>query len=101
MKQHTIGQSISVQGIGLHSGVSVNMRLMPAPENSGIVFVRVDSDPMVFIKAENASITKTQMSTDLHKNGVNVRTIEHFMSALSTLKIDNLYVELDNEEVPI
>jgi UDP-3-O-[3-hydroxymyristoyl] N-acetylglucosamine deacetylase len=101
MKQHTIQKSISVKGIGLHSGLPVNMRLFPAPANTGIVFVRVDKDPLTFIKAENGAVQKTQMSTDLCKNDINVRTIEHLMSALATLKIDNVYVELDNEEVPI
>ena len=101
MKQHTIQKSISVKGIGLHSGLVSNMKLSPAPENTGVVFVRVDKNPIVSIKAENKSVLRTQMSTDLYKDGVYVRTIEHLMSALATLKVDNLYVELDNDEIPI
>lgn len=101
MQQRTIKQSVSTRGIGIHSGLVANMKLVPAPENTGIVFVRVDKNPSVYIPAVNQSVCKTSMSTDLQKDGTHVRTIEHLMSALATLRIDNVFVELDNEEVPI
>lgn len=101
MKQQTLRQIVSTRGIGIHSGLIANMRLIPAPANTGIVFTRVDKSPTVSIQANNGSISRTQMSTDLYKDGVYVRTIEHLMSAFSTLNIDNVFVELDNEEVPI
>lgn len=101
MQQRTIKQIVSARGIGIHSGLVANMKLVPAPENTGIVFVRVDKTPSIYIPAVNQSVCKTSMSTDLQKDGTHVRTIEHLMSALATLRIDNVFVELDNEEVPI
>lgn len=101
MKQHTIKQTVETKGVGIHSGLVANMKLIPAPENTGIVFVRVDKSPAICIPAVNRFVSKTQMSTDLCKDDVYVRTIEHLMSALATLRIDNVFVELDNEEVPI
>jgi UDP-3-O-[3-hydroxymyristoyl] N-acetylglucosamine deacetylase len=77
------------------------MRLLPAPANTGIVFVRVDQTPPVSIPAVSANVSSTTMSTDISLNGVTVKTIEHFMSALFGVGITNLFVELTSTEVPV
>lgn len=88
-------------GIGLHSGKRVNLTLRPAAENTGIVFTRVDLNPIVEILATPDSVGETVLSTTLVKDGVKVSTIEHLMSAFAGLGIDNVYVDLDAAEVPI
>lgn len=101
MKQRTIKQAVSVKGIGIHSGLITNMKLVPAPENTGIVFVRVDFNSPVAIPAIRKNAVKGNLNTELSVGSVKVKTVEHLLSALSGLGIDNLYVELNNEEVPI
>ena len=88
-------------GIGLHSGKRVNLTLRPAAANTGIVFTRVDLNPVVEIQATPESVGETVLSTTLVKDGVKVSTIEHLMSAFAGLGIDNVYVDLDAAEVPI
>jgi UDP-3-O-[3-hydroxymyristoyl] N-acetylglucosamine deacetylase len=88
-------------GIGLHSGKRVNLTLRPAAANTGIIFTRVDVEPAVEIKAAPKSVGETMLSTTLIKDNVKVSTIEHLMSALAGLGIDNVYVDLDAAEVPI
>jgi UDP-3-O-[3-hydroxymyristoyl] N-acetylglucosamine deacetylase len=88
-------------GIGLHSGKRVNLTLRPAAANMGIVFTRVDLNPAIEIKATPQSVGETLLSTTLIKDDVKVSTIEHLMSALAGLGIDNVYVDLDAAEVPI
>lgn len=88
-------------GIGVHSGKRVNLTLRPAAVNTGIVFSRVDTDPVVEIKAEPKNVGETVLSTTLLKNDVKISTIEHLMSALAGLGIDNVYVDIDASEVPI
>ncbi len=99
--QRTLKQSIETTGIGLHSGKRVQLTLRPAPENTGIVFTRVDLDSPVAIKATPEYVGETMLSTTLIKDGVKVSTIEHLMSALAGTGIDNLYVDISAEEVPI
>jgi UDP-3-O-[3-hydroxymyristoyl] N-acetylglucosamine deacetylase len=101
LKQRTLKSIVSTIGIGLHSGKRVNLSLRPAPINTGIVFLRTDLDPIVEIKAIPDSVGETMLSTTLIKDGVRVSTIEHLMSALAGLGIDNAYVELDASEIPI
>ena len=93
-------------GIGLHSGKRVNLSLRPAAVNTGIVFTRTDLDPVIEIKAQPENVGETMLSTTLkHQNDdgstVKVSTIEHLMSALAGLGIDNAYVDLDASEIPI
>ncbi|NTS76581.1 UDP-3-O-acyl-N-acetylglucosamine deacetylase [Catenovulum sp. SM1970] len=100
--QRTLKQSVSNTGVGLHRGEKVHMTLRPAPANTGIIFRRVDCDPVVDLKVSPEAVTDTRMCTCMtDENGVAVSTVEHLMSALAGLGIDNLIVELDANEVPI
>ncbi|MCL4169099.1 UNVERIFIED_CONTAM: hypothetical protein GTU68_017515, partial [Idotea baltica] len=101
LAQRTLKSIVNTVGIGLHSGKRVNLTLRPAAANTGIVFTRVDLDPVVEIQATPESVGETVLSTTLVKDGVKVSTIEHLMSALAGLGIDNVYVDLDAAEVPI
>lgn len=97
IKQKTIKQTTAVRGIGIHSGLMANMKLIPAPPNTGIVFVRMGTA----IPANRQNAVKGNLNTELVVDGVKVKTVEHLLSAISGLGIDNLYIELDAEEVPI
>lgn len=101
IKQRTLKNSIKATGIGLHTGQKVYLTLKPAPVNTGIVFRRVDLDPVVDIPALAHNVSDTTMSTNLAKDGARVATVEHLLSAMAGLGIDNAYVELSAEEVPI
>lgn len=100
-KQRTLKTEISYTGIGLHSGREVHATLKPAPEDTGIVFVRTDLPraPQIHAKAEN--VTSTLRATTVEEDGHKVFTIEHLMSAFHAHCIDNAYVELDSEEPPV
>lgn len=99
--QRTLKESISTQGIGLHSGAPVNLTFRPAPANHGIVFVRTDLDRPVTIPALAENVVDTSLATTLGKDGVRIGTVEHLMAALAGLGIDNVRIELDGPEVPI
>ncbi len=101
VNQRTIKTAVKVTGVGLHSGEKVTLGLRPAPVNTGIVFCRVDQKPIEQIPALGHLVNDTRMSTCMVQNGVRVATVEHLMSALAGLGIDNLYVDLDSPEVPI
>ena len=101
IKQRTLKNVIRATGVGLHTGEKVLMTLRPAPANTGIVFRRVDLDPVEEIKAEPDAVGDTALSTTLTRGKLRVATIEHLMSALAGLGIDNLYVDLSASEVPI
>jgi len=98
--QRTIRKSITCEGIGLHTGKPVKMTLKPAPASTGIVFIRTDLDNAE-IKAIAANTVSTSYATTLSQNGVSVKTVEHLLSTFASLNIDNVYVEIDTEEVPI
>ncbi len=100
-QQRTIKDSIRSTGIGLHTGRKVLMTLRPAPPNTGIVFRRTDLDPPVDIPARATNVTETMLGTSLAAGDAGVSTVEHLMSALAGLGIDNLFVELTAGEVPI
>ena len=100
-KQLTIQQSFSIQGRGLHSNKLVNINVLAATENTGICFKRIDLTNQPIIKADANLVTRTSRSTILSKDGVEVGTVEHFLSACYALGIDNLMVEIDAEELPI
>ena len=101
VKQRTLKSSVSATGVGLHSGEKVTLGLRPAPVNTGIVFRRVDVKPVEQIRARAELVHDTRLSTCMEQNGVRVATIEHLMSAMAGLGIDNAYVDLNNAEVPI
>lgn len=100
-RQRTLKNVIRATGVGIHAGQKVLMTLRPAPVNKGIVFRRVDLDPVVEIPAEPFSVGDTALSTTLVQDGVRVATIEHLLSAMAGLGIDNAYVDLSASEVPI
>lgn len=100
-KQHTLAKAISVEGIGLHTGKAVKMEFVPAPENTGIVFIRTDIEGEPSIKASFKNVTSTVRGTVLTENEISVNTVEHVLSALRGCGIDNLFVRLSNVEPPI
>jgi len=100
IKQRTIKKSVQARGIGIHSGKTVNMKLLPAEPNHGIVFRRMDAGRKE-VKALNVFVNELVLSTSLQDGDVKVSTVEHLMSAFSALGIDNIVVELDSFEVPI
>ncbi len=101
LAQRTLKSIVNTVGIGLHSGKRVNLTLRPAAANTGIVFTRIDLNPVVEIQATPEAVGETFLSTTLVKDDVKVSTIEHLMSAFAGLGIDNVYVDLDAAEVPI
>lgn len=101
IRQRTLKNTIRATGIGLHSGDKVYLTLRPAPVNTGIVFCRTDLDPVVTIQADALSVGDTTLSTNLEKGDVRVSTVEHLLSAMAGLGIDNAYVDLSAPEVPI
>ncbi|CAG7599380.1 UDP-3-O-acyl-N-acetylglucosamine deacetylase [Candidatus Vallotia tarda] len=101
LKQRTIKSIVKAVGIGLHSGRKVEVTLRPAVANTGIVFCRTDLAVPVDIPASVMSISDTRLASVLEKDGARVSTVEHLMSACAGLGIDNLYVEVTAEEIPI
>ena len=100
IKQRTIKKPVKARGIGIHSGNMVNMTLIPADIDHGVVFRRMDVGGKL-VRAHNAFVNEVVLSTGLENQGVKVSTVEHLMSAFQALGIDNLVVELDSFEVPI
>ena len=98
--ERTIRAAIECQGVGLHSGVPVKLRLLPAPAGSGIVLRRTDLDDFQ-IEATGRNVAKVSYATSLMKKGVLISTTEHLLAALIGVGVDNVLVELDNLEVPI
>lgn len=101
LRQRTLKQTVSTVGIGLHSGKKVSMTLRPASSNTGIVFRRVDMSPPTLVELHPERVGETMLCTALIQNEAKVATVEHLLSALAGLGIDNLYVDLDAAEVPI
>jgi len=102
IKQKTIKKEISFQGIALHTGLKSRIKLVPAKNNKGIMFVRKDKSKKNVVKAKWDNVSNTRLSTTIsNKYGVTVSTIEHLMSAISALQIDNLKIEISGPEVPI
>ena len=99
--QRTLRQPVRASGIGLHSGRTVAMSVLPAAPGSGIVFRRTDLSPSVEIPASALLVTETTMCTCLDAGGARVATVEHILSALTGLGVDNAIVELSAPEVPI
>ena len=101
LRQRTLKNIIRATGVGLHSGEKVFLTLRPAPVDAGIVFRRVDLDPVLELPARADLVTETVLCTGLSREGGKVMTVEHLMSALAGLGIDNCYIELSAAEVPI
>ena len=99
MKSFTIKDPICFNGIGLHTGVNTNIILKPAPTNSGIFFNRADKSIIIPAKWDN--VISTKFSTNIASDGVEVKTVEHLLSALAGLHINNCEILIDNVEVPI
>ena len=100
-RQHTIAQSCSISGSGLHTGVSTTLTFHPAPENHGIVFWRSDLGPNSKIPADADLVVDVSRGTTLEQNGTRVQTVEHVLAALVGLQIDNVLLELNAVEMPI
>jgi len=100
LKQRTIKKTVKARGVGIHSGKLVNMTLIPAESDHGVVFKRLDAGGRQ-VHAHSAFVNEVVLSTGLESQGVKVSTIEHLMSAFSALGVDNVLVELDSFEIPI
>ena len=101
LKQQTIQNEVSLDGVGLHTGKQVKLTFKPAPENTGYVFKRVDLEGAPIIEADVSYVTDTKRGTNLEKNGVKIQTSEHVLAACVGLEIDNIIIELDAPEPPI
>ncbi len=97
--QRTIKHEVSFEGIGLHTGKYAKVVLRPAPRDAGITFIRKDKN--TFIKANVSSVIDTAFATTIGNNGVKIRTVEHILSALAGLGIDNIFLEVNGPEIPI
>lgn len=100
-RQHTIAKEVSYSGIGLHSGKDVLMTFKPAAAGAGIIFVRTDLPGRPEIKALAENVSSTVKATTLSANGAEVFTVEHLMSALAMMAIDNIYIEMSSPEPPV
>lgn len=101
LKQRTIKKSIKAVGIGMHSGTKVELTLHPAAVDSGILFRRIDLDPIVELPATALGVGDTRMASVLAKDGVRVSTVEHLLSACAGMGLDNLIIDVTAEEIPI
>jgi UDP-3-O-[3-hydroxymyristoyl] N-acetylglucosamine deacetylase len=101
IRQRTLKSVVTATGVGLHGGRKVNLALRPAGVNTGIVFHRVDLQPPVDLPVDPYAVCDTRLCSGLEKNGVKVGTVEHLMSALAGLGIDNLHIDVDAPEIPI
>ena len=101
LRQRTLRESIRSTGVGLHSGNKVTIQLSPAPVDTGIVFRRTDLSPIRDIPARADQVDETDLSTSLGRGDFQVTTVEHLLSALCGLGIDNAFIEIDSPEVPI
>src|SRR3954462_14071784 len=101
LRQRSLKSSVSASGVGLHTGQKVRLTLRPAPPETGIVFRRIDLAAPVDIPARAELVGETRLSSCLIKDGAKVYTVEHLMSALGGLGVDNVYADLDAPELPI
>ena len=101
LKQRTLSNSIRASGVGLHSGEKVNMTLRPAAKDTGIIFRRLDIEPIQQIPALAKSVIDTMLGTTIAKKNASVMTVEHILAAFAGLGIDNALIDLDGPEVPI
>jgi UDP-3-O-[3-hydroxymyristoyl] N-acetylglucosamine deacetylase/3-hydroxyacyl-[acyl-carrier-protein] dehydratase len=100
-KQRTLKEAVRLSGVGLHTGAPVNVTILPAAENHGYVFQRLDVEGQPTIKADADLVVTTQRGTTLEQNGARVYTTEHLLSALYGSKVDNALIQIDGPEIPI
>ena len=96
LQQQTLAAEVACNGIGLHSGKPVELKLVPAPADTGIVFIRTDLPNKPHVRAVTANITSTLKATTLSENNAEVFTVEHVMAALAMTRIDNCFVEMSS-----
>lgn len=101
MRQHTIRDTVTFSGIGLHTGCNVSVSILPAEAGTGITFIRKDLPGRPVIKAESANVVATSYATSLGVKGAGISTVEHLLAAFYGLGVDNAVVELDGPEVPV
>jgi len=101
IRQRTLKNVIRATGVGLHTGKKILLTLRPAPSNTGIIFRRIDLEPITEIHACPENVGDTRLSTTLVKNKVRISTVEHLLSAFAGFGIDNAYIDLSSDEVPI
>jgi len=101
IRQRTLKNVIRATGVGVHHGEKVFLTLRPAAPNTGIIFRRIDLDPAVEIKAKVANVVDTRMNTTLGIDDVRIATVEHLLSAMAGLGIDNAYVDVTSDELPV
>ena len=101
LKQRTLRNPIKAVGIGLHTGKNINMELLPSDVNTGISFIRTDIDPDNVISASAENVGDTTLSTALVKDDIKISTIEHLLSAIAGLGVDNCLIKVDGPEIPI
>ncbi len=101
IRQRTLKAVVTATGVGLHSGVKVTLSLRPAAVDTGVVFRRVDLDPPVDLPASPYSVVDTRLCSGLQNGEAKIGTVEHLMSALAGLGVDNAYVDVDGPEIPI
>lgn len=99
--QHTLKQTFERSGIGLHSGLTSTVRVLPASVGQGRYFVRVDRPDAPVIPATTETVSQTILSTELAKGSVSIRTVEHLLAALSGMGVDNARIEVDSDEIPL
>ena len=100
-RQHTLAKPVSIKGTSLHTGEEVTLTLQPAPENFGFKFRRIDLEDKPFISALVEKVQKVERATTIAEGGVNVHTVEHVLSALTGMGVDNCIIEMDANEPPI
>ena len=101
MKQRTIKNNASISGVGIHTGISTTVTLMPAKANSGIRFIRTDLAGNPIIQANIDNVSSTERSTNLKQDNAEIKTVEHLLAAVAGASIDNLIITVDNIEIPI
>ncbi|MFM2135353.1 MAG: hypothetical protein RL021_753 [Bacteroidota bacterium] len=101
VRQTTIRDAVSISGVGLHTGAGVTLRFLPAPENHGYKFCRIDLPGQPVVEADVDNVTDTDRGTTLMKDGARVSTVEHVLAALVGMEIDNVLMEIDGPEMPI
>ena len=101
LKQHTIQKSVTISGVGLHTGIVANMTFVPAPANHGIKFQRIDLPGKPIVDADVDNVVDLSRGTSIEQSGARINTVEHTMAALVGLEIDNVLIQLDGPEPPI
>jgi len=100
-QQQTVGRAMTCSGVGLHTGKPARIKLCPAPADTGIVFIRNENGRRIALSASVGNLIPAELCTTISANGAAIKTVEHVLAALSGLSVDNAFIELDGEEVPV